>query len=214
MPQRKRKNKRSRLPRPSRECLRVEELEARILLDWTPIGPSPQTWNGKAVTGRVSALAIEPVAGGNSQLLLGAAGGGIWRSINIDTNNPINRSPQSDYIGLQSTAGGLGAGLIDTGSIAFDPNNPQTIYVGTGEANYSADSRYGSGLLVSRDWGDTYQVLSTGTAARPTAFFGHAISKVIVDPHDSNHLYLAVTRAGVDQGSLQDKGIYTSTDGE
>lgn len=66
-------------------------------------------------------------------MLLGAAGGGVWRSVDFTGNNPT-WTPMTDYV----TRNGQPAnGAIDVGCIAVDPLHPQTIYVGTGEANYS-----------------------------------------------------------------------------
>ena len=45
------------------------------------------------------------------------------------------------------------------GAIAMDPNNSNTIYLGTGETNNSADSYYGTGIYVSHDAGATWSVL-------------------------------------------------------
>jgi len=108
---------------------------------------------------------------------------------------------------------GLGAGAIDDGTITVDPgsvNHLQAIYVGTGEANYSTDSRYGTGILKSTDSGHTWS-LSTGPG---NAFFGQSISKIIVDPTDPSGktVYADVVPSGGAAPTADDQ-IYQSSDG-
>jgi hypothetical protein len=146
-------------------------------------------------------------------LFLGAAGGGIWTSTTFTGATP-SYTPKTDNFSITDLSTGLGAGAIDVGSIAVDPNSATgTIYVGTGEANYSLDSRYGTGILKSTDGGDTFQLIATGTSAKPEAFFRHAISKIIVDPNDSDNIYASVVPVIVNGGDAADNGIYQSDDG-
>src|SRR5207253_10570726 len=53
----------------------------------------------------------------------------------------------------------LGAPIF-TGSIVRVPNNPLTYYLGTGEANNSADSFYGTGVYKTTDAGQTWTLVS------------------------------------------------------
>jgi hypothetical protein len=80
--------------------IQVEELEPRVLLAWTAIGPQPELdTHQQPVTGRVSALAVSVNVGpgGGSDLLLGTASGGIWRTTDIASNTP-NWTPVSDQL--------------------------------------------------------------------------------------------------------------------
>jgi hypothetical protein len=193
-----------------------------VLLAWTPIGPAPQqdaggivTGTGKVqnLTGRISALAVAPDARNADQLILGAAGGGIWTS-RIVASPPTWAVSDTDTIGLNTLDAqtGLGAGAIDIGSIAVDPRDSTVVYAGTGEANGS-DSRYGTGILRSTDEGRTWQLIATGTRASPQAFFRHSISKLFVDPRgnprDRTVLYVAVNRKVTGKApTADDNGIY------
>ena len=203
--------------------LTLMELEERCLPSWIPIGPAPQESATpiSAVTGRVSALSLVPTSIDGVRtptLFLGAAGGGIWRSIDY-SGDPINGrvnpswQPLTDQIELGGGTIPVGLGAIDVGAIATvnDLTNPNgTIYVGTGEANYSFDSRYGTGLLKSTDGGNTFQIAATGTPDDSMAFLRRSISKILIDPRNSNVLYMAVVPSAGAASTFRD-GIYKST---
>ena len=78
-------------------------------------------------------------------MLVGAAGGGVWRSSDGGRNweSLWHHEP-----------------TLNIGSLAMDPNDPDTVYCGTGEANLSADSHPGVGLFVSRDGGTSWTLLA------------------------------------------------------
>jgi hypothetical protein len=167
---------------------------------WKPIGPSPdnQTYQfppmsgmffTSSANGRVSAIAINP---NNPNLIYqGAAGGGVWRTIDGG----------STWTPLLDQQVSLGIG--EPGAIAIDPNSTDTIYVGTSQRFELAISK---GILKTTDGGDTWIVLGSGF---PTGNVGNAFSlfrgknvdKIIVDPANSNVLYLAASN-----------GLYRSSD--
>src|SRR3954471_3708887 len=70
-----------------RQRLRLESLEDRCTPAWTAVGPAPQLqpsppYNTGPVTGRVSAVAITNTHIQQAPtLFLGAAGGGVWKSV-------------------------------------------------------------------------------------------------------------------------------------
>ncbi|CRK84628.1 hypothetical protein [Neobacillus massiliamazoniensis] len=152
---------------------------------WIQLGPSPITGeygdNGapRSDSGRVASIAISE----NKNLktvYVGAANGGVWSSINDGTTwKPLT----DDQVTLA------------TGSVAVDPNNPNTVYVGTGEQHFSADSRYGRGILKSTDSGKSWTTLGSDV------FGGYHIGKVAVDPNDSSKVWVAA-----------DNGLYQSID--
>jgi hypothetical protein len=158
------------------------------------------------MTGRVTALAFGQDNSGTPAMFLGAASGGVWRSTDFMNAQPT-WTPLTDFAGLNVPGGinrqtGLGAGAIDVGAIAVDPNNPKTIYVGTGEATYGASqSRYGSGLLRSTDGGNTFQLVSSGPSflgidGGQPQFYRRAFNKIIIDPFNTNILFASVTYSG------------------
>jgi len=77
---------------------------------WLPLGPTAvQSPNFGLVTGRISALALDPSDTTGNTLYVGTTGGGVWRSQNVDTSSPANIS----FIPLTDNAAGMGgaAGL-------------------------------------------------------------------------------------------------------
>ena len=85
---------------------------------------------------------------------------------------------------LQAGADPSFAGYV--GGIAIDPNFPNIIYIGTGVADNSPDSFYGTGIYESTNFGVTWTLLTNNTSTNPTValnpFYGKVISAMQVDP--------------------------------
>jgi hypothetical protein len=129
--------------------------------------------------GRTTALAISPVCvPGNCRLWATPAGGGVWR-----TDDALKSVPVWKYL-----SGSFEINAV--GSIALDPNDPNTVWVGTGEANASADSEAGVGLYKSTDGGDTW----TGPIGK-SRFNARAVGTIAIDPTNPNTIYAGSTRA-------------------
>lgn len=177
---------------------RLEELEPRLAPAWQPLGAAPQdggspkfseansaTWS-EPVTGRINAIAFAQDNLSRTVALVGADGGGVWRSL-VDANflaGTPTWSPRTDSVALQDAQTGLGAGAINVTCITVDPNNSRVIYVGTG------GSHYGSGILKSVDGGDTFSIVSSGPVMNGLpAFFRHQVWQIVVDPqkHEPGH---------------------------
>lgn len=161
--------------------------------------------------GRTTCMAISNTCTKQScRLWIGAAGGGIWR-----TDKALQKKPKWVYL-AQSFA------INSVGSIALDPNDAtgNTIYVGTGEGNASADSVFGVGIYKSTDGGDTW----TGPLGQ-SVFNGRATATIAVKPGDPNVIYAGSTRAVNGASSVNGGGttilipgaaiwgLYKSTDG-
>jgi hypothetical protein len=157
----------------------------------------------------VTSLALSPLCSPiDCKIFVGAAGGGIWEADNALANQ-LNWAPSGN--GIPSNA---------IGSIVFDPTDPsgRTLYVGTGEPNGSGDSEAGVGLFKSVDFGRTWSAV--GTSASMSA--SRAISSVVIDPTNANHIYMGTARAlrglaAVDGGEVVPPGpatgLYESLDG-
>ena len=169
----------------------IEQLKAKLQSDppgalaglsWTLLGPEPTNagFSYPTTSGRVTALAVDP--DNPSHVYLGAAEGGIWET----TNGGVSWTPLTD---TQPS--------LATGSIALAPSNPDIIYVGTGEEDFSTDSYYGAGILKSTNGGDTWTSIP-GPFASGRMYVG----SLAVHPTNSN-IVLAGTNTG----------LFRSTDG-
>ena len=162
---------------------------------WVPIGPAPLSGFGLTYSGRVTGIAAHP-ADGNT-VYIAAAGGGVW-----GTNNG----------GIAWNAKTDNQAISFMGSIGISKLNPSVIYAGTGEANYSADSFYGGGILVSIDGGSVWS-LKTG----PSNIFStnaFCIPRIAVDPTvaDGSVAY-ATTSSNCANGSFAGgSGVYKTID--
>jgi len=144
---------------------------------WVPIGPAPITGGQtpvsadfpSPVSGRVSAIAIDPVDGA---VFVGGAQGGVWRS----TDTGATWQPLTD--GIESLA-------VGSLAISRTSNAPgqATIYLGTGEGNYSCDSYGGVGVYKSTDSGATWSG-PYGNAQ----FNNRSVNGIAVDRADPTHL--------------------------
>jgi len=148
-------------------------------LTWTNVGP----FN---IGGRVTALAV-PLSN-ISTIYLGAANGGVWKSVNA---------------GVNWTCVTDGLPFYSVGALAVDPSDAQTVYCGTGEANGSVDSYDGNGLWVTRDGGANWTSLGLANSGR--------IARVVVDPANPLHLLVAVMGHQFSTGP--DRGLFRSLDG-
>ena len=170
---------------------------APIVDGQTPTSATPATRS--AVSGRTNAVAIDAIDGA---VYIGAAQGGVWRSL----DHGRNWLPLTDY--LASLA--IGTIAIAPGSHAL---NQGTLFVGTGEANFSADSYAGAGIYKSTDSGRTWQ-----GPLGASLFAGRAVSAIVVDSANPQLVFAGSTTgyAGV-EGDIPPtsglRGVYRSTDG-
>jgi photosystem II stability/assembly factor-like uncharacterized protein len=138
------------------------------------------------MSGRISDIVIHPK---KRQLWYVAVGsGGVWKTENAGTTwTPIFDSQASYSIGC----------------ITLDPSNPDTVWVGTGENVSGRHVGIGDGVYKSLNGGKTW----TNTGLRQSDH----IARILVDPRNSNVIYVAAE--GPLWSSGGDRGLYKSTDG-
>ena len=142
---------------------------------------------GPAVaSGRVTSFAVDPR--NPVRYFVGEASGGVWKTV----NGGITWTPVFDNEGSYSI-----------GTVALDPKNPNTVWVGTGENNSQRSVSYGDGIYRSDDAGRTWHNLGLKNSEH--------IARIVIDPRDSNVVYVA------SQGPLWapggDRGVFKTTDG-
>src|SRR5437867_10729180 len=126
---------------------------------WSSIGPSVITDGTTPYSGRVTTMAAHP--SDPNVAYVGTAQGGLWKTSDAGaTWAPLTDSQKS----------------LAVGSVAIDPSNSSTIYVGTGEANASCDAYFGAGILESTDGGATWTLLGE------SVFSNTSVSKVVIHP--------------------------------
>ena len=142
---------------------------------------------GPAFTsGRVVGFAVDPQ---NSQhYFVAAASGGVWRT----TNDGTSWTPVFDKEGSYSI-----------GTVVVDPRNPSVVWVGTGENNDQRSVSYGDGVYKSEDGGRTWKNMGLKQSEH--------IARIVIDPRDSNVVYIAASGPLWKGGG--DRGLYKSTDG-
>ena len=147
-------------------------------LEWRSIGPA-------AMGGRISAIEGLP---GNPRLLYAATGsGGLFKS----SNGGVTWQPIFDR-----------AETISIGDIAIDPKRPDTVWIGTGEANVRNSVSIGSGMYYTDDGGKAWE--RRGLDQTMT------ISRVALDPRDSNRVFVAAV--GHPFGPNPERGVFLSRD--
>src|SRR5207249_1115306 len=122
--------------------------------NWTPLGPTPTTGGFfSPVSGRITAIAVDPSDTTGNTVLIGGAQGGIWRSTDAGS-----ATPTWTPVGDQNAS-------LAMGSIAYATGGA-TVYAGTGEqASVGFDIYYGAGVLKSVDHGVTWAQTCTVASA-------------------------------------------------
>ena len=176
---------------------------------WTPLGPDPipngQTTGAEVpVSGRVTAIVVSPVT--DQTVYVGTAQGGIYRTLDAGaTWTPLFDSAQT----------------LAIGALALDPQNPDTLFVGTGEGNLSGDSFFGVGLYIIRSASTATPVITGpyNTDGTNDVFTGRSITKIIVNPTDDTKILVSTAsglsgRNGGAFGTLPARGVYLSTNAQ
>ena len=148
-------------------------------LEFRSIGPA-------LMSGRISDIAIHPEDENTWYLAVGS--GNVWKTENAG----VTWTPIFDDQGSYSI-----------GCVSIDPNNPNIVWVGTGEDLGGRHFGYGDGIYRSEDGGKSWKNMGLKNSER--------ISKIVIHPNDSNTIWVA------SQGPLWSKGgergVYKSING-
>lgn len=149
-------------------------------------GMSPRSIGPAGMSGRVTTIDVI-----NSQpnvIYIGTASGGVWRS----KSGGISWEPIFDTQPVQSI-----------GALAINQNNPDEIWVGTGEGNPRNSHNSGEGIFKSIDGGKTWSRM--GLEATRT------IHRIIIHKDDPNTVYVAAL--GSAWGENEERGVFRTQDG-
>ena len=182
---------------------------------WTPLGPQPtaKTMFYGNVSGRVTALAVDPCDATGNTVYAGGADGGVWASFNALSGAAVTWEPLTD--GQASLATGALALVSASCQMVGGHMQSSEILVGTGESNYALDNIYGAGVLRSTDGGQTWMqdATFTASASQGPGASGPYIAALAVQPHQANPVILAAVQ-GTDfaAGGALLSGVWRSTD--
>ncbi len=168
-----------------RKRVRQQLSAARLASQWQQVGPTN-------IGGRSTSISVDPRNA--DVVVLGAAGGGLWRSTDAGRTWALH---------WPSTA------PLQIGALARDPQRPSTMYCGTGEANLSADSYPGDGVYRSTDggvrWRQWARSAATGLPRR--------IGTIAVDPFDRKHIRIGGVGFGRVSADNDFGGLYVTKNG-
>ena len=148
-------------------------------LHFRQIGPA-------SMSGRISDLAVYEA--NPSIYYVGTAHGGVWKTINNGTTFEAQFQDQ---------------GLMSIGDVTISQNNPDLVWVGTGESNNRQSTSWGDGVYKSTDGGKTYVNVGLRTSKH--------INRIVIDPRDNDIVFVAAT--GSLWGPGGERGVYRTTDG-
>ncbi|HUW91813.1 MAG TPA: hypothetical protein VMV74_01510, partial [Bacteroidales bacterium] len=137
------------------------------------------------MSGRISCIDAENK--NPNTVWVGAAGGGVWKSINQGTTfkSVFDEYPQS------------------IGTIAIDQKRPDTVWVGTGEVWTRNSVSVGTGIYKTIDGGDKWEFMGLAESER--------IGRILIDPVNPDIVYAAVL--GALWGDSENRGVYKTSDG-
>ena len=138
------------------------------------------------MSGRVAA--IDAVESNPDIVYVGAATGGLWKSV----NGGLSFTPIFD----DQPVAAIGAVAI------FQPS-PEIVWAGTGEGNVRNSMSVGNGVYKSLDGGKTWQHLGLEKTER--------IYRIVLHPRDPNVAW--VSAMGQAWGQNADRGIFKTVDG-
>ncbi len=148
-------------------------------LKWRSIGPA---W----ASGRIADFAVNPRD--TKEYYVGVASGGVWKT----TNNGTTWKPIFDKYGAYAI-----------GIVELDPNNPNVVWVGTGENNHQRALGYGDGVYKSLDGGKSFKNMGLKESRQ--------IGGIVIDPRNSDIVFVAAE--GSAWGPGKERGLYKTTDG-
>ena len=96
------------------------------------------------------------------------ASGNVWKTLNSGTT----WIPIFEHYGSYSI-----------GTISMDPKNPNILWLGTGENNSQRSVGFGDGIYKRINGGKTWKNMGLKTSEH--------IAKIIIDPNDSDNIYVA-----------------------
>ncbi len=142
---------------------------------------------GPGITGgRVIDIAVNPR--NKSEYYVAAGHGSLWKTDNNGNTYRAVFENQKSYA---------------IGAVKLDPQNPNIVWVGTGENNNQNNVIYGDGIYRSEDAGKSWKNMGLTNTEH--------ITGIVIDPRNTNTVY--VSAYGALRRDNPERGIYKTTDG-
>ena len=158
-----------------------KQADLKQFKNWKPraIGPA-------GMSGRITA--IDALIENPDVILLGSASGGVWKTSNGGTEwTPIFDEQQT----------------LNIGSVAIQQNNPNVLWVGTGEGNPRNSLNIGEGVYKSIDAGKTWKKMGLEKTMN--------IHRLLINPSNPDIVYAgAIGNPFIDH---PDRGVFKTSDG-
>lgn len=155
-------------------------------LEWKERGPAN-------TPGRTRAIVVLPNDPSNETWIVGAVGGGIWKTTDAGANWSL-MTPDLPSMSIST--------------MAYSKNNPNVIYAGTGEAIGGSVGLLGNGVFKSVNGGETWSQLPSTSDNNDF----NIINRIIVHP-DNPDTVLLCTNEGPWEPDTKKSKIFKSTDG-
>ena len=136
-------------------------------------------------TGRIADIEIDPK--NPSIWYVATAFGGLWKT----TNRGITFAPIFDDYTFTLCC------------VVVDPKDSNVVWLGTGENTSQRSAHFGDGLYKSTDAGKTWKRVGLENSEH--------IGKILIDPRNSNVVYVASQGPLFSAGG--ERGLYKTTDG-
>jgi photosystem II stability/assembly factor-like uncharacterized protein len=158
-----------------------KQVDIKQFSNWKPRAIGPAGMSGRITT--IDALADNP-----DFIVVGAASGGVWKTI----NGGAEWTPLFDE---QST--------LNIGSVAIQQSNPSVMWVGTGEGNPRNSLNIGEGIFKTIDGGKSWNKMGLEKTMN--------IHRILIDPTNPNIVYAGAI--GNPYAEHPDRGVYKTTNG-
>ncbi len=170
------------------EYLRKAYDTYRTMVQASPYKAVPWQYLGPTnISGRASDIAVADRPSGR-RIYVAYATSGVWKT---DDNGG---TWQAVFENFPSTS---------IGDLAVAPSNPDTLWVGTGEANIFRASMPGVGIYKSTDGGATYTHMGLTDT--------QTIARIVVHPTQPDTVYVAAS--GHEWTDNEMRGVFKTTDG-